>query len=306
MNEDRRRAAPDGDHDRYELLAAGWAVHALEPAEEAEFARHLAGCDACRRTASELQATLGELAYAAPAASPPPGLLGRIHDAVSAAEGAPEAGGSAQDAARGSAQDGVRERGSAEDGARERGSPEREPETREAVPAEVVPLRPRRSVRDRAARWIAVAAVLALLVVGAWNVALQRQVHRQRQVVAEREAMLRQLVQPGRRMAALRPYGTQGPPVAYVLARDGQIDVVTAGLGENVPGRESFWLWGVWGRRQVPLGRFDVRSRSMALHTIGALPPGARDVGAFAVSVEPGTAKPTTPTRIVALGGVDT
>lgn len=273
MNGDLRPVAR-GDHDRYEVLAAGWAVHALEPREEAEFEAHLAGCDACRRTAAELEATLGELAYAAPAVEPPPGLLDRIHEAV-AAEEPGRAGG----------------RGGAPAG--------------EAPDTAVVPLRRRRGFRDRAAWWVAAAACLALVVLGAWNVTLQQEVGRQRQVVAEREAMLVHLVQPGRRMAALRPYGTPGPPVAYVLSRGNDLEVVTSGMSENTPGRETFWLWGVWGQRQVPLGRFDVRTGDLTLHRIGSVPAGLGDVGSFAVSVEPGTAKPVKPTRIVASGGVE-
>jgi hypothetical protein len=271
VNGDLRPATGDGDHDRYEVLAAGWAVHALEPDDEAEFAAHLARCAACRHTVADLEATVGELAFAAPAVEPPPGLLDRIHAAVEAEEAHPRRG------------------------SRPGGEPS----------AQVVPLRPRRGLRERAAWIVAVAAVLALLALGAWNVSLQREVGQQRQVVAEREALLRELVQPGRRMAAQVPYREKGPPVAYVLSRGDELEVVTSGMSPNTPGRETFWLWGQWGQRRVPLGRFDVGTGDMALHAIGAVPLGMDDVDAFAVSVEPGAARPVTPTRIVAVGGVD-
>jgi hypothetical protein len=35
------------DHQRYDELAVGWALHALEPEDEAAFARHLSGCARC-------------------------------------------------------------------------------------------------------------------------------------------------------------------------------------------------------------------------------------------------------------------
>jgi hypothetical protein len=283
VNEDRRPVPRDGDHDRYEVLAAGWAVHALEPDEETEFADHLARCEECGRTVAELQVTLGQLAYAAPAVEPPPGLLDRIHEAVAAEDAGPGSG----------------------TGAWTAGAP----------PADVVPLRSRRAfgdrarrdgvLRDRATRWVAAAACLVLVVVAAWNLTLQREVAQQRQLAAQREAQLAQLTQPGLRIAALRPYDAEGAPVAYVFSRGDVLDVVTSGMGENRPGRDSFWLWGMSDQRRVPLGRFDVRTDGMTLHTLGALPAVTGDVKAFAVSVEPGTARPVKPTRIVALGGVE-
>jgi anti-sigma-K factor RskA len=52
-------------HDEWDELAAGFALHALEPDEEALFARHLAGCAECTATLHDhdlVAAQLGSLA----------------------------------------------------------------------------------------------------------------------------------------------------------------------------------------------------------------------------------------------------
>jgi hypothetical protein len=299
---DDRRQLRDDDHDRYEVMAAGWALHALEPDDEREFAAHLASCDQCRRDAEELEAAVGDFAYAAPPVVPPEGLLDRLKEAVAAddAQLRDRAGtGPAPSAPIRSDRDSRSPSG--------RGAGVVLPTVAEASPTggAVVPLAGRRAFRDRAVWLVAAAAVLAFLALAGWNMSLQREIGQQRQVVAQRDAMLQELVQPGRRMAALGPFDRKGPPVAYVMSRGDQLAVVTSGMDPNTPGSSSFWLWGQWDQRRVPLGRFDVRTGEMELHTVGAIPAGMKDVGAFAVSLEPGTAKPAEPTRIVALGGVD-
>ena len=53
-------------HDAWDELAAGYALHALEPEEELRFAEHLATCDECSallRDHELVAAQLGALAY---------------------------------------------------------------------------------------------------------------------------------------------------------------------------------------------------------------------------------------------------
>jgi hypothetical protein len=60
-------------HEPWDELAAGHALHALEPDEELEFTTHLAGCGRCRTTLDEHQlvaAQLGSLADADDIAAP--------------------------------------------------------------------------------------------------------------------------------------------------------------------------------------------------------------------------------------------
>jgi hypothetical protein len=71
------RDAPDHeatDHERWEELAAGHALHALEPAESVEFEQHRATCDRCQTGLDEMSfvaAQLGALAGAGGADAPP-------------------------------------------------------------------------------------------------------------------------------------------------------------------------------------------------------------------------------------------
>ena len=55
-------------HEEWDELAAGYALHALEPDEEMRFTEHLAGCDECTALLREhelVAAQLGALAFAA-------------------------------------------------------------------------------------------------------------------------------------------------------------------------------------------------------------------------------------------------
>src|SRR3954447_14343296 len=54
------------DHDQWDELAAGYALHALEPDDEVRFDEHLRTCADCRATLAEhelVAAQLGSIAY---------------------------------------------------------------------------------------------------------------------------------------------------------------------------------------------------------------------------------------------------
>lgn len=58
-----------------EELAAGYALHALEPEELRQFEAHLAGCARCRARVAAFADTAAELAFSLPAASAPSGAV---------------------------------------------------------------------------------------------------------------------------------------------------------------------------------------------------------------------------------------
>jgi anti-sigma-K factor RskA len=62
-------------HERFAELAAGHALHALEPGEEQVFLVHLDSCADCRRAVDLHTETLGHLAYAAEPVELPSGIL---------------------------------------------------------------------------------------------------------------------------------------------------------------------------------------------------------------------------------------
>jgi len=65
-------------HSEYEELAAGYVLGALEPDDEHAFQQHLGGCSVCEANVRELEAVVGELAYAAPPVDPPDTLWAGI------------------------------------------------------------------------------------------------------------------------------------------------------------------------------------------------------------------------------------
>jgi anti-sigma-K factor RskA len=65
-------------HSEFEELAAGYVLGALEPDDEEAFRRHLDGCSTCEENIRELEAVVGELAYAAPPVDPPDTLWAGI------------------------------------------------------------------------------------------------------------------------------------------------------------------------------------------------------------------------------------
>jgi anti-sigma-K factor RskA len=65
-------------HSEFEELAAGYVLGALEPDDEHAFAQHLGGCAICEASVRELEAVVGELAYAVPPVDPPDTLWAGI------------------------------------------------------------------------------------------------------------------------------------------------------------------------------------------------------------------------------------
>ena len=56
------------EHEAFDELAVGWALHALEPEDEAAFTAHLAGCRQCAQTVAETAEVMAALATDLPAA----------------------------------------------------------------------------------------------------------------------------------------------------------------------------------------------------------------------------------------------
>ena len=79
-----RDTTHDTAHERYEQLAVGYALSALEPEEEQDFSLHVAGCDVCSRALVEHHETLAHLAYDAAAEEPPAAVLEGIRAGVRA------------------------------------------------------------------------------------------------------------------------------------------------------------------------------------------------------------------------------
>ena len=69
-------------------LSAGYALDALDPAEERAFEEHLSRCAECREDVATFHETAAGLGHATPAPAPPPQLRERILSRVRAERGA--------------------------------------------------------------------------------------------------------------------------------------------------------------------------------------------------------------------------
>jgi anti-sigma-K factor RskA len=310
------------DHETFDELAVGWALHALEPEDEAVFAPHLTHCPRCARTVAETSEVMAALATDLPAAEPSEHLRDRLREAVDrteqlpappSADGTDAATGTPagdvadlavppRQATSGTGAPGGRRRSDVPGGATAAG--------RAAAgfpgyvpPAGDGPAGDGRSVWRRVLPNALVAAgVAAILALGTWNVVLGSARDDARTVAAEQSEVLDAVLQPGR--AAIAPLSDDGRSVATVVARDGQLEVVTHGLAVNDRSRSTYVVWGMTEDAPVALGVFDVESPRIGLRTIGSAATGLDDYDAYAVSIEPGRQAPAEPSVVVANGQV--
>jgi len=274
------------DHDEYAELAAGWALHALEPDDETRFADHLPDCPVCQRAVDDYSGALAELSYLAPAVEPPAGLGERIRAEV------------ARDL--------------------ETVTPLRSVSTDpETTPAQVPTVERQRPGLGRASRmFAAAAAVIALVLGGASVVQYQRaqdaqeradryasEVKDEQREAARRMELIHRLAQPGVQVSQLNQTGG-GPAMAYVLIHDKKVEVLTDGMGRNNPTKEQYVLWMIGkGGDPAPMAKFDVSHASIDLASAGQLPSVEGGIDTFAVSIEPRQdGMPTIPTKVLADG----
>ena len=254
-------------HERYEELAAGHALGALEPEDEQAFLTHLHGCARCERDLAVHLSTLTHLAYAPDAAEPPASLLDGIRAGVLAS-------------GRGSSLSEV---------------------------AEVVSLGAARSRRlgagqlHRARLMIAVAAAATLVVgLGVWNVTLQSEQSQQEQWGQRMTAAVRELGVPGTDTV---PLTVGNEVVAVALVRGDELSLVVDGLKVNDTSSTTYVLWGQSRFGDVrPVAAFDVTKEGLDVHEGLRLQAGVADVTRFMLTHEQGRSAPPIPSPVLATG----
>jgi hypothetical protein len=260
MNDQQHPAAGCPHRD----LAVGWALHALEPAEESLIAIHMPECPTCIKIAAETEEVGATLGLSVPEAIPSAELEQRILSVTGASRIAPvvpmaSSTGEGRDITKASRQ-----------------------RVRELVAAAAVIL-------------VAAAVVLGVRVVqlsGELNQA-------QRQVTGMSEA-----IQTAADPASIRVplVAKNGSAVGMVLANQDQVAVVTTRLPSNSEDH-TYVLWGLNGGVPVALTAFDVAREAPAPHAVPAAGAPKKFTG-YAVSLEPGRRAPATPTDVVASGQV--
>lgn len=258
---------PDA-HARFEELAAGHALHALEPEDEQVFVAHLAGCARCERDLVEHETTLAHLAYAPDAAEPPPALLDGIRAGVlSSGRGA--------------------------------SFPEAAP-----APVSLDEIRRRRdaSRMRRAGTWTGVAAAAVLVVsLGVWNASLRQERDEQDAWSDRLASAVGQLRDPSTDTVPLQ--GQDGGVVAVALVRGSDMSLVVDGLPVNGDGT-TYVLWGEsrYGDRRA-VGAFDVSKPGLDVLEGMQVQASVSDVTRFMVTREMGDAAPPMPTLPVLAAG---
>ena len=264
---------PRREHAKYDELAAGYALHALDPEDELLFLGHAEQCPRCQQSLAEYAEVATALAHSAPAAEPSPELGDRIMAAVIG------------DAARGRAVRPARPPAGAGAGDRRADEP----------PAEVAALRRRRPSR----RLQLAAAAAAVLVAGGgiWGGLSAGGASPQPQAAG--------CVQARQCHEVKLTDATARGPVAKVIVTGASVWLMPSGLPADDTARQVYVLWQITGAH-VPLavGSFDVRRHADKPIRIGKLAVPYRGTLAFAVSLEHGRTIPATPSRLVALGPV--
>jgi anti-sigma factor RsiW len=278
---------PTMTHDQAIELAAGYVLGALEPAEEAAVRAHLRTCPESHDEFAELG---GVVPYFADVpdlelVEPPAGLRDRILAAAAADLAARASASVAQQVT--------------------------------PSPATTTAPTPFPSAAERTARrrtsgldWVLrIAAVIAIVALGAWNVRLQGQVtdlQGQAGVAREYEravaAVLDVAGRPGSQTAILAAQQPGGPRGIAAVAADGSIQLALQDLAPT-SGSQVYETWAIIpDEAPVPLGSFTVGATGTASFTSRAGPAAPGVV--VALSREP-QAGATTPTEVVSVGAAN-
>jgi anti-sigma-K factor RskA len=284
------------EHARYDELAAGYALDALDAQDEADFAGHLPDCSRCQDAVARFTEITAALADTAPPAEPSPDLGARIMAAV-ARDPAP-AGHAASPAPAGQAgpQPGQPEQpGKPRPAAVRRlhGAP------RPAAQHRTSPRsgRPRRPLRVAAA---SVAAAAAVIAGGATYAGLQGSGSGPQPPAAG-------CVQARTCREIVLTDASSRTPAARLIVAGGTAWLVPSGLKADNTAQQVYVLWQITGRHTpLAVGSFDVRGHRAGDRPIrvGSLTVPYSGTWAFAVSLEHGRTIPAAPSHPVALGQV--
>jgi hypothetical protein len=160
---------------------------------------------------------------------------------------------------------------------------------------------PRRGWRSRAPQALLAAAAAVVVGLGAWDISLISSRQNAQEVAADQAQVLDGLMAPGQ--ATIAPVSDHdGHTVATVVARHGQVQVVTWGLDMNNRSATTYVVWGKQQNAPVALGTFDVVTTRMDLRTVGSDKTGLDGFSGYAISIEPGRTAPVVPSDIVADG----
>lgn len=255
-------------------LAPAFVLCALEAAESDAVRRHLAECPEAHAEMAELYSAIPVLMASVEPVAASAGLKERILAAAAA------------------------DRRAATD-------------VRPAVAPPVAPPVPPRPTREDRAGWanlfrrpvwvaVSLAAVLAALALGAWNVQLQNDLAGLTVYRSGVVEVLRQASQPGAQLAVLVPPDGAGPSGLAAVAADGSVAIVMRDLTPTT-GTQVYEAWLIAGENAapVPIGGFAVGSSGSASFTTAHAPLGEGVVVALTLEDRPGAQTPKPPILVM-------
>ncbi|MEA2619534.1 MAG: hypothetical protein QOC97_307 [Chloroflexota bacterium] len=278
--------------DEVREMAGAFVLGALTPADDAAVRAHLASCDDAHAEIDELGGVLPALAESVPIVEPPDRLKARIMAAAAAD---------------------LEERGVAPSAAAPTASPAPALAASPApanLPATPAGLTPFPTVGQGAARrsrlatsdWLLrIAAVLAIVALGGWNILLQGQLDGAKTYQQSVDAVLEVAAQPGARTAILTAADGTGSGLAAISA-SGQVTIAIQDLPATA-GTSVYTVWSIAGTNgPVPLGDFKVGDAGTATFSGTGVPTVGGVVIALTHEPTPGAKAPTGP--IISKGSV--
>jgi anti-sigma-K factor RskA len=254
-------------------MSGAYVLGALEPAEEAAVRAHLAGCEDAHEEIAAVGGVVPALAETVPLVEPPAALKSRILAAAAA------------DLAE-------RTRAST-------GSPSTAPAdlTRPAEPTPFPTADERAARRSRSSTgtWLLrIAAVVALVALGGWNLLLQNQLNAAEAYEQSVAAVLDAAAEPGSLTAILTPDDGTGSGLAAVSA-DGNVTLAMHDLAPT-SGSTVYTTWAIGGDGvPVALGDFTVGAGGTASFTAASSPVTTGTVLALTREPSGGLTAPTGP-----------
>jgi anti-sigma-K factor RskA len=256
--------------------AAGFVLDALEPDEMAAVREHLATCPEAHAEIADLAASLPVLAASVPVVEPPARLGARIR-AAAEADLATRAGSVA---------------------------PGPEPAPSRPVVVAAAPASVGTPRGSSAGSWaLRIAAVLAIAVLGGWNLLLQQQLSSAQAYEQSVAEVIAAAGQPGSLTAVLTADGG-GPSGLAAISATGEVTLAMQALPATA-GQQVYEAWVIGGDGvPVPLGSFQVGSAGTA--SFSADSPLVEPGVVLALTREPGPGATTPTLPIVAAGTAST
>lgn len=282
-------------HDEVVELAPAYVLGALERDEEAAVVEHLRTCPEPHEEMAELGSVVPYLADVVPQVEPPAALRSRILAAAAEDLAARPRNQATDPAAPVSSAPAALSSAPAE--ARSAEAPGTQPAPVTSIDAARRRLRPA-TIRNWA---LGIAAVLAIVALGAWNLNLQNQLNDTRAFQEQVASTLALGQQAGSQVAILASTsGSGGPGGLGVMPASGPGQLVMSGLTPT-KGNEVYEVWAIAeGQAPVPVGWFTADTSGNGF--FDDMPSAVGQTITVAVTLEPQKDPPAPTTPVLAAG----